>query len=606
MRGHAPLPAPSGNGDSARDDGPGRDRRSPQPPTHPPAQRRARVALVERRMTRPPTPRAIHRPRLTAPLAATAGPPLVDAGRARRLRQDRRCCATGPTATSGRSPGSRSTREDNDPACLHASVALRRRARRAAPGTGRFVLVLDDLQALHAPAAHAALAALLDGLPPEVDAGARLADAGCRCRRAHARAGPRRRARRAGAGDGRRRGRGDARARRRGAPDDDVGAARQHRGLAGGARARGALGQPRGLRRRPTAWSPTTCATRSSRGLPPERLRFVARDVGARDAHRTAVRLGPAARRLGGRAGRSSAAQHGLLIALDRSDERFRHHRLVAEMLRGGAAAPRARPRGGAAPARQRLVPRRRRRRPRRAARDRRRRRRGGRRSWSGAARWPAVSRGDKRTAEAWQAPVHATPSAPRRRRSRSRRPAPSSCPARVISPSTGCTPRPPCPPVVRGRRGHPACCAPRSRATGSPACATDAESRLRPRAGGERRAARCAACWRAPPPSSPATTPTPTALLEEGAHRAAVSAPDVHALCLTQLALPALASRGLGGGRRARHAGARAGGATRPRRLSRHRARPRGVGARPRPPRARRGARSATSRDAVRACARS
>ena len=32
-------------------------------------------------------------------------------------------------------------------------------------------------------------------------------------------------------------------------------------------------------------------------------------------------------------------------------------------------------------------------------------------------------------------------------------------------------------------------------------------------------------------------------ALLEEGAHRAAVSAPDVHALCLTQLALPALAS---------------------------------------------------------------
>ena len=32
------------------------------------------------------------------------------------------------------------------------------------------------------------------------------------------------------------------------------------------------------------------------------------------------------------------------------------------------------------------------------------------------------------------------------------------------------------------------------------------------------------------------------TAALEEGAHRAAVTAPDVHALCLTQLALPALA----------------------------------------------------------------
>ena len=57
---------------------------------------------------------------------------------------------------------------DNDPACLEATIAIA--AEQARPGNGdeRLVLVLDDLQLLRSPAAYAPLAALLDSLPPTV------------------------------------------------------------------------------------------------------------------------------------------------------------------------------------------------------------------------------------------------------------------------------------------------------------------------------------------------------------------------------------------------------------------------------------------------------
>ena len=195
-------------------------------------------------MTRPPTPRAIPRPRLTAPLAATAGLPLVTViapagyGKTTLLcdwaDRDERSFAWVTLDAA-----------DNDPVCLHASVALA--AERVEPGP--FVLVLDDLQALHAPAAHAALAALLDGLPPEVTLAvasrtpAPLPIARMRSQGRVVELGAQELAMDAGEAA--------AMLERTGVAlrhDDARGAARQHRGLAGGARARRAR-QPRGLRR---------------------------------------------------------------------------------------------------------------------------------------------------------------------------------------------------------------------------------------------------------------------------------------------------------------------------------------------------------------------
>ena len=57
---------------------------------------------------------------------------------------------------------------DNEPACLETSIAIA--AEQARPGRGdeRLVLVIDDLQVLRSPAAYAPLAALVDSLPPTV------------------------------------------------------------------------------------------------------------------------------------------------------------------------------------------------------------------------------------------------------------------------------------------------------------------------------------------------------------------------------------------------------------------------------------------------------
>ena len=114
-------------------------------------------------MRRPPTARAIHRPRLTRPLTETTGLPLVTLVAPAGYGKTTLLC---DWADRDERPFAWVTldAEDNDPACLHASVALA--AERVEPGP--FVLVLDDLQALRAPAANAALAMLLEGLPPDV------------------------------------------------------------------------------------------------------------------------------------------------------------------------------------------------------------------------------------------------------------------------------------------------------------------------------------------------------------------------------------------------------------------------------------------------------
>ena len=131
------------------------------------ARRRGPVALVERRVTRPATLRAIQRPRLTHLLIETVGRPLVTLVAPAGYGKTTLLC---DWADHDERPFAWVTldHQDNDPECLEASVGLA--VERVAPQrtTGRFVLVLDDLHALHDPAAHAALAGLLAGLPEEV------------------------------------------------------------------------------------------------------------------------------------------------------------------------------------------------------------------------------------------------------------------------------------------------------------------------------------------------------------------------------------------------------------------------------------------------------
>jgi LuxR family maltose regulon positive regulatory protein len=131
------------------------------------ARRRGRVALVERRMTRPAPLRAIERPRLTGLLTDTVGRPLVTLVAPAGYGKTTLLC---DWADHDERPFAWVTLDhhDNDPACLDASVGLAVERVEPQRGTGRFVLVLDDVQALHEPAAQAGLAALLAGLPPEV------------------------------------------------------------------------------------------------------------------------------------------------------------------------------------------------------------------------------------------------------------------------------------------------------------------------------------------------------------------------------------------------------------------------------------------------------
>src|SRR3954447_17088979 len=129
--------------------------------------RRGGVALVERRMSPPAVTRIVHRPRLTGPLSDPGGPPLVSLVAPAGYGKTTLLC---DWAGRDDRPFAWVTLddEDNDPACLEASVGLA--VERVAPqcGTGRFVLVLDDLHAVHARAAQVRIAAIATGLPPHV------------------------------------------------------------------------------------------------------------------------------------------------------------------------------------------------------------------------------------------------------------------------------------------------------------------------------------------------------------------------------------------------------------------------------------------------------
>ena len=566
MRWHAPLPGVSRSRDSGRHDGPCRDRRDARL-RHVAARP---VALVARRATRPPSARAIHRPRLTGPLTEAApaarGDLVAPAGYGKTtLLYD--------WAEHDERPFAWVTldREDNDPACLRASVAVAAESVAPQRGTGRFVLVLDDLQALHAPAAHGrARGPARAACPHEVTLALASRD---RRRRCPSRACARRAASpssgraswpwtptRAAALLALRRGAARRRGRRA--------AAGRHRGLAGRARARGrrSASRARRLRRRPTAWSPSTCATRCCAELAPERLRLLL------ETSVLETLTGPLCDCVLERDGSAAA-----LVELCRAERpagpaRPRRRALPPSPAAGGdaarrAAAPRPGARGRAAPPRRRLVPRRRRRRPRRPPRGARRRPRpAGELVWR--ATLAAVSRGAKQTAEAWLEPVHrrrARRHADARARLRGRR---RSSPARAILPSTGCWPRPRSAPLRPRSRRASTWCARRSRATAWPRMRADAEQahELAP----EGSPGRAVACLLA-------GTAARLAGDEDAADAARGGRPSRrgqrarHPRALPDAARdPRARARGLGGSRRAGHTRARAGRAPRPRRLSR------------------------------------
>jgi LuxR family transcriptional regulator, maltose regulon positive regulatory protein len=536
MRWHAPLPVAAGGGDSDGMTAPAALDALPSTVRTPLSPRRARVALVERGMTRPATPRVIHRPRLTRPLTETAGQRLVTLvapagyGKTTLLRdwadRDERPFAW--VTLDG---------EDNDPACLRASVALA--AGRVEPqrGTGRFVLVLDDAQALHAPAAHAALAVLLAGLPPEVTlALASRTPPPLPVARMRAQGGLVELGAHELAMDP-----GEAAAMLAHAGlalgDVDVGRLRHCTEGWPAALALAALGNPEGFGGTDRLVADYV-RDELLGGLSPEHRRLV-RETSVLETLTGSLcdwvlqRDGSAAALV------APCRQDGLLIPLDRSDERFRHHRLVAEMLRAElrrldpdrAAALHRRASdwyraagdddravrhavgGGDVEAAGELV-------------------------WHST--WPAVSRGDKQGAEAWQslftdAERAATPSL-----------ALAAASTQLVSGQghlvehwlhVAAAVRAPSPAVAAGVGMMRA------------ALARDGLARMRADAARARDLApegspgRAMCCLLAGTAAQlVGDEGDAVTQLEEGAYRAAVSAPDVHALCLTQLALPALA----------------------------------------------------------------
>ena len=446
------------------------------------------------------------------------------------------------------------------------------------------MLVLDDVQALHAPAADAALAALLARLPHEVTLAIasrtppRLPVARMRAEGRVMELGPRELAMDAaeaaamlvlaGAELG----------------EDDVARLLDCTEGWPAALALAALGSPAGFGGTDRLVAEYV-REELLRGLSPERRRFLL-ETSVLDTV-----TGPLCDRVLERDGAATALvelcrEDGLLIALDRSDEYFRHHRLVAEMLRAEL---------------RRLE-------PSRAAELHRRAR-----DWYRAAgdddravrhavaagdveaagdlvwrsTWPALSRGDKQAAEAWvqlfsdaervATPALALAAASTQLASGQGHLAEHWTHAAAAAPPSS-------PAVAAGIHSMRA------------ALARDGIARMRADAEHARRLTPegspvlAIGCLLAGTAALLAGDDDATALLEEGAHRAAVSAPDVHALCLTQLALPALAREDW---EEASAFVTRARAqldAPRPRGLSRQRARPRGVGARARAPRPCRG----------------
>ena len=145
--------------------------------------RRARRARGRRTRRRPELrdggPRPVARPPARAPRmgpAAAARAPAAGSGRAaagrpggaRRLRQDARCSASGPSAIAGRSHGSSSTSATTTaPACRRRSPARSRRSipkARPAPSSSSSTICTCSQK----PAALDALGAIVGNLGPEV------------------------------------------------------------------------------------------------------------------------------------------------------------------------------------------------------------------------------------------------------------------------------------------------------------------------------------------------------------------------------------------------------------------------------------------------------
>ena len=498
--------------------------------------RRGPVGLVARRAKRPPSARAIHRPRLTGPLTEAACPPLVvlvaPAGYGKTtLLHD--------WAEHDERPFAWATldREDNDPACLRASVAVAAESVEPQRGTGRFVLVLDDVQALHAPAAHAALAALLERLPNEVTlalasrtAPPLLPIARMRAQGRVAELGPRELAMDAGEAA--------ALFARVGARVGDEDAARLLDDTEGwpAALALAALGSPAGFGGADRLVAEYV-RDEVLRELAPERLRLML------ETSVLETLTGSVCDWVLGRGGSAAALVElcrtdGLLVPLDRVDERFRHHRLLADMLR--AELQRQDP-GRAAELHRRAADW-----YRDAGDDDRAVRHAVRAGDLGAAGklvWratcPAVSRGAKQTAEAWldlftDAERAATPAL-----------ALASAGTALVSGQgdlaehwmlAAAAERAPSSAVTAGIHVIRATLA----RDGLAVMRADAEQahELAP----EGSPGRAVACLLAGTAARLAGDEDAATLLDAGAHRAAVSAPDIHALCLTQLALPALA----------------------------------------------------------------
>ena len=491
--------------------------------------RRARVALVERRVARPPVAPGVHRPRLTRLLIESAVPLVTLVAPAGYGKTTLLC----DWAERDERPFAWVTLddEDNDTGCLHTSVALA-----AESVAGRFVLVLDDVQVLQAPEAQAALAALLAQLPHEVT----LVLA--------SRTPPRLPVARM---------RAEGRVMELGARDLAMNAAEAAAmlALAGpelgpqdvasllattegwpAALALAALGSPDGF-----AGTDRHVADyvreELLRVLSPERLQLVL-ETSVLD-----TLTGPLCDWVLGRDGSAAdlgelCRRDGLLIALDRSDERFRHHRLVAEMLR---AELRRRD-----PARAAQLHRRARDWYRAAGDDDRAVRHAvaagdleaaGNLVWRST--WPALSRGDKDAAEAWlglftDAERTATPALALAAASTQLAAgqghlvehwtdAAAAAPAPSLAVAAGI-------PVLRAALARDGLGADARRRERAEALAPDGSPEL------------ALSCLLAGTAAQLAGDEAAVGLLEEGARRAGVSAPDIHALCLTQLALPALA----------------------------------------------------------------
>ncbi|MEP6952764.1 MAG: LuxR C-terminal-related transcriptional regulator [Solirubrobacteraceae bacterium] len=507
------------------------------------AKRRRPVALVERRGTRPVTLRAIRRPRLTRPLTQTSAQLLVALVAPAGYGKTTLLC---DWADRDERPFAWVTldSEDNDPACLDASVRLAVERVAAQRGSGRFVLVLDDLQALREPAAAAALAALLDELPAEATVALAsrtpppLPVARMRAQRRLLEVGPRELAMDLDEGA--------AMLARAGLELDREDVTQLLLSTEGwpAALSLGAITLGDGpLPGRSTSFGGTDRLVTEYvqdeilDGLPAPRRRLLL------ETSVLETLSGPLCDFVLQRDGSAGelvelCRQQGLLIALGRSDERFRHHRLLGEMLRSELRR--------LEPARAAELHRRASDHYRAAGDDDRAVRHAiaagdvdaaGELVWSSTA--PAVSRGDKQTAEAWlslfsDAERLATPSL-----------ALASATTQLASGQGHLAEH-----WAQAAAAHPA----HSPAVEAGARLVDAALA---RHGIARMRADAAWAYDLTPGASPSramcclVAGTAAQLdgddgdavlkLQEGAHRAAVTAPDVHALCLTQLALPAL-----------------------------------------------------------------